>query len=258
MCVCAAVILLLTCLLDSPLTLGLLSFLAEWMIVDHKQFTPGQPTRANTLWIASQIPGDVVTADVTSVLISQGYWASYNIPYFPDLWNVLGYESLLQQAGADGEYLWSYGESFRAQIFARDAPNVKTIEDMQAIIQENNWQTDPLSKGSADLAIASRMDLSNGPLNPNGAFGAIDAKLTAWSLMSPSTGVMNVLTKSGPTIETQPPFVWSTSPWASQSHVGLPDKFDFEWIVYEGLPAEEVQRGEKKEVAPANPAIALE
>ena len=34
-----------------------------------------------------------------------------------------------------GTYLWDYHNSFRALIFARDAPNVKSIEDMQAIIQ---------------------------------------------------------------------------------------------------------------------------
>lgn len=32
----------------------------QWMIVDNKLYTPGQPIQANTLWIAEQIPGYVV------------------------------------------------------------------------------------------------------------------------------------------------------------------------------------------------------
>ena len=33
--------------------------------------------------------------------------------------------------------------------------------------------------------------------------------------------------QSGPTTHQQPPFVWSTSPFANLSHVGMPDAFDF-------------------------------
>lgn len=73
------------------------------MIVDNKQFTPGSPPRAGTLWIVSQAPGSIFSVDATPVLVAQGYWASYNIPYFPELWKLLGYESLVQQYGAEGQ-----------------------------------------------------------------------------------------------------------------------------------------------------------
>lgn len=77
------------------------------MIVDNKQFTPKTATAAavvapGTLWVASQIPGLVVSKDVTDVLIQRGFWPSYNIPYFPDLWSILGYESLVKQYGSWG------------------------------------------------------------------------------------------------------------------------------------------------------------
>ena len=75
----------------------------QWMIVDNKQFTPGEPARAGTLWIVSQIPGLVMARDATDVLTGQGFWPSYNIPYFPELWKLLGYESLVQQYGEYGE-----------------------------------------------------------------------------------------------------------------------------------------------------------
>ena len=77
------------------------------MIVDNKQFTAKTATAAavvapGTLWVASQIPGLVVSKDVTDVLVQRGFWPSYNIPYFPDLWSILGYESLVKQYGSWG------------------------------------------------------------------------------------------------------------------------------------------------------------
>ena len=52
----------------------------EWMIVDYNLFEPGKELVANTLWVLEQLPGEVHSEDVTDVLKSQGYWASYNIP----------------------------------------------------------------------------------------------------------------------------------------------------------------------------------
>lgn len=103
---------------------------------------------------------------------------------------------------------------------------------MQRLMQENNWQSDPLSRGSADLAVASRMDLSSGPLSTPDASGAIDSKLSSASWMQAPAGDMRVLAKSGPTCDTQAPFQWSTSAFASQPHVGMPDTFDFPWVSY--------------------------
>ena len=36
--------------------------------------------------------------------------------------------------------------------------------------------------------------------------------------------------RSGPTYGQQPPFVWSLSPFPTQSHVGQPDVWQFPWI----------------------------
>lgn len=86
----------------------------QWMIVDNKQFAAHKSPSAGpgTLWIVSQIPGQVVSRDVTDVLVKRGFWPSYNIPYFPDLWSILGYESLVKQYGAwGGEQQRSSGNS---------------------------------------------------------------------------------------------------------------------------------------------------
>jgi hypothetical protein len=230
----------------------------QWMIVDTKQFTPFQQPGAGTLWIASQIPGRVESIDATAVLNARGFWPSYNIPYFQDLWYALGYGTLVQQYGADGEYLWSYNNSFRALIFARDAPNVHGVEDMQNIMQENNWQTDPLSKNCSELAICARMDLTAGPLGPADPSGAIDAKISSYQMMS--TSALYVLAKSGPTTQNQAPFQWSVTPWANNSHLGQPDTFNFAWQLFSVSqpPKANTEDAEVEEEPRESPAIALE
>jgi hypothetical protein len=64
----------------------------QWMVLDTGDFVPGKPlpTRG-LLWVAEQIPGLVHSQDVTDVLVAKGYWPSYNIPYFENIFNLSGY-----------------------------------------------------------------------------------------------------------------------------------------------------------------------
>ena len=90
--------------------------------MDYKRFIPNKGPLPGTLWIAEQIPGYVeryfksdlflsefavvcfslvfcasISADVTNVWCAQGYWPSYNIPYFPSIYNRSGYIPLAAQ-----------------------------------------------------------------------------------------------------------------------------------------------------------------
>ena len=46
-----------------------------------------------------QIPGTVQSLDVTDVLSSASYWASYNVPYIKDVFNRSGWPALVAQYG---------------------------------------------------------------------------------------------------------------------------------------------------------------
>jgi hypothetical protein len=59
-------------------------------VIDYKLFTPLQPLQPGTLVVLEQIPGYVEWADVTNVL-QFGYWPSFNIPYFPYIYNISGF-----------------------------------------------------------------------------------------------------------------------------------------------------------------------
>jgi hypothetical protein len=224
----------------------------QYMVVDFKRYSPGASLVPGTLWVAEQIPGLVHRADVTAVLSAQGYWASYNIPYFADVYALSGFAALEQQQGS----FWSHAKYARAEIFARDAPNVGTLAAMQRIMRYNEYASDPFSripncsgavrnqcdpKTSAMLSVASRGDLMPtyataaattahyGVLGYNVAgqcFGAVDSKVASWKHRHNLTA----LAICGPTNDAQPTFAWGGGckrpPTASA-------RYDFPWVMFD-------------------------
>lgn len=231
----------------------------QWMIFDMKQFTPGKPLPNGTFWVAEQLPGfkypyGVTAADETSVLRDAGYWGSYNLPYFSNVYNVSGNLAMYVQEGN----FFSYTNYARAKIFRRNNTDVVDVDSMKALMRYNNYKVDPFSiisncSGATDnkcnppysamLAIASR-----GDLNPPGGekeYGVVyhylrqrnhcgtDAKIAVWSKMQGDEFSGVVI--NGPTSYQQPVFSWSTSPWANDTSIirnGLPDRFDFPFQDY--------------------------
>lgn len=55
--------------------------------------------RDGTLYILEQIPGYIRSGDETQILIDKGYWASYNIPFYTDIFKMSGNEELVQKYG---------------------------------------------------------------------------------------------------------------------------------------------------------------
>lgn len=129
-------------------------------------------------------------------------------------------------------------------------PTITSLADMQVTMQLNRWQTDPMSRQSPELAIASRYDLSNSsdPYAPD-LMGGIDTKLTSWQWLQ--EGKLRTLAYSGPTKDDQAPFVWTPAYQATTSILGHPLVWDFPWVEY---TYENTQKAQTK----PREAIALE
>lgn len=227
----------------------------QYMVVDFKKYSPGQSLPDGILWIAEQIPGHVSKADVTHVLRETGYWASYNINYFEDLYKISGYEEMEQEQGT----FWSYTKYARPEIFRRNQTYIKTVEDMQRMMRYNDYLNDVFSiipnctgadaacneAHTAMLTIASRGDLMElfntteenirvyGPLYDwvaQGCFGAIDSKIASYKNRHHLTG----LVISGPTNDQQPTFAWGENANCpkSQQPAGGASTFDFPWVSF--------------------------
>jgi len=208
----------------------------QMQVVNYALFQPGQPLPANLFWIIEQMPGAVVAADVTSVIIEQGYWASYNRPYFQAIYEGMGYA---KTAEVYGDY-WTHDHCPRANIFRRDHATVVDMPSFQSLMRSNNWQTDPLSMGDPFFAIAARGDLVPGGSGTDwvnkSAVGCVDAKVANYAYISGA--VMRADAISGPTTEDgNPPFRWDGSPvWSNHSHVGQPNLWNFAWTTFTSTP----------------------
>ncbi|PRP75486.1 hypothetical protein PROFUN_10664 [Planoprotostelium fungivorum] len=197
----------------------------QWIIVDMKKFKKGERIEEGTLWVVEQIPGYLYGQDQSEHLQRTGYWASYNIPYYPFVYNISGYTQLNDTTNSS-----SYENCARAKIFRRDHNKVVDLDSMKDMMRYNEYQTDPLSLGDACRGIAARCDLNVGnephSLNGRSAFGAIDGKIAV------AGEGMRAHIVSGPTWDYQPPFAW-TKQWENHTRIGLPKVFDFPWIVKE-------------------------
>ncbi len=178
--------------------------------------------------MAEQLPGVVETEDLSATLNRRGWFGSFNVPKNAATRAAFfGLGASEQQspssddsnaaAAAEAARVahslsaldsYSFDRAPRARIFARDAPRVHSIGDMQRLLRSNAYRTDPLSRGCPGEAIAARYDLP--PLVRAGAgaaenknececevkrpqaFGATDAKITsmAWAAQSAAVAVV--------------------------------------------------------------------
>jgi len=195
-----------------------------FMILDMKKVDLDKNKIQNeALYIIEQIPGTFQIGDVSDVLIQDGYWASYNIPYFENIYELSGYPARYEQYGDK----YSYYNCSRANIFRRDQSSVLDVDDMKRIMRYNDFQHDPDSAGNPTDSISSRYDLKAN-VSYRDAFGGIDSKLTSSSLVPELSGYA----QSGPTHDQQTVFTWSnwTKSVSDQPlHVGHPDAFNFDY-----------------------------
>ncbi|XP_048841676.1 putative phospholipase B-like 2 [Brienomyrus brachyistius] len=205
----------------------------QWMIVDYKFFKPGQAVADSQLFtVLEQIPGLIVAQDKTKELFQKGYWASYNIPYYQEVFNTSGCNELVEKYGD----WFSFDMNPRAQIFWRNQSLITDMDSMILLMRYNNFKEDPLSKcqgcdptNNGENAISARSDLN--PSNGTYPFGALkqrphggtDMKVTSFTMYRE----FQMLALSGPTWDQLPAFQWSTSPYSNLSHMGHPDRWAF-------------------------------
>ncbi|CAG08547.1 unnamed protein product, partial [Tetraodon nigroviridis] len=205
----------------------------QWMIVNYNLFTPGKTDITNGLFVVlEQIPGLIVSTDKTQELLQKGFWASYNIPYYVDIFNASGCNELVEKFGS----WFSLDRNPRAQIFKRNQTAVTDVESMIRLMRYNNFKEDPLSRyegcdppANGENAISARSDLN--PANGTYPFGALrqrqhggtDMKLTSYQMFRDYA----MIAVSGPTWDQVPPFQWSTSPYKDLLHMGHPGTWTF-------------------------------
>eukprot|EP01064_Diplonema_japonicum_P035654 TRINITY_DN7803_c0_g1_i2.p1 TRINITY_DN7803_c0_g1~~TRINITY_DN7803_c0_g1_i2.p1 ORF type:complete len:550 (+),score=130.96 TRINITY_DN7803_c0_g1_i2:42-1652(+) len=190
----------------------------QYMVINFNLFEAGKPLKPGTLWVVEEIPGQIPGKDMTEIL-SYGYWPSYNVPYFPEVYESSGLKALALRGVPSA----AYQTAPRALLFRRDADTVKSLDTYGDILRSNAYTTDPYSEGNPCHAICCRGDLGNG----GSPFGCYDTKITSSAIFSS----MTAKAINGPTRGTTgnlPPFAWNAFP--TSQHIGLPPKYDFDWV----------------------------
>ena len=210
----------------------------QWMVLDYKKFSPGN-IADGTLYVLEQLPGYIERQDMSYVLREKKYWASYNIPFFAEVYNRTGTREM---ADKFGDWFTHEGHP-RAKIFKRDEGKVNDIPSLLKLMRYNDFMNDPFSKcvcipnnASGENAIASRSDLNPAdgtypiPEEAHRLHGATDTKITSYRLYAND----QVVAVAGPTWDQQPPFKWSTSGHVGNRPLGHPDEFKFESVYFKG------------------------
>jgi len=125
---------------------------------------------------------------MTNHLLETTYWASYNIPYFEKIRNLIGFNEMARTNKGMADIL-SFSKNPRGVIFKAKQRLVKNLIDMKYLMQENDWiphhKTDlsnpnnPIYESAAH-AIAARFDLPGSGVEKN--LGAIDSKVTNFEM----------------------------------------------------------------------------
>ncbi|CAD8178443.1 unnamed protein product [Paramecium octaurelia] len=190
----------------------------QYIAIDLKVVKKDTPPTKDFIWISETVPGYAIAKDVTAKVISNGnYWKSYNIPFTTEIQDRAGYTEALKKDPVK----YSYENCPRSQLMNRDAPKVKSLDDMKRFIRYNDYKNDALSGNNPGNAISSRLDLLE--TNPR-AHGSIDGKVA--SLASVPQNIAYI--QSGPTTDQQPIFSWT--PAFTGIHWGQPTTFNFPWV----------------------------
>lgn len=199
----------------------------QWVVVDLKWLEGITAYRNHLVWVSEQMPGYILADDMAYDLAYGGhYFASYNTPFFDELWIVAGYPSVAEE---DPSY--RRDKNPRALMFARDVPSITSVDDMKRIMRYNKWQTDPLAitegqtEPDAGNGISARYDLRTDESRRK-AFGGYDAKVLTYNSYNRK---MIVYFISGPTSDDQEPWDFSKSSLYCP-HRGLKDgPYQYEW-----------------------------
>lgn len=203
----------------------------QFMVLDLNKIDLSSKTlQPQTFMIVEQLPGDKsIKRDVTDVLLSNTYWASYNSPYISEIRTLAGYDDMLKQKPELADTL-DYVKGIRSQIFKRDHNTVQSIDGYKKLLRYNDYKNDPLSKNDPGLTISSRFDLDE---NKPNCYGGLDTKAVSFNQFK-KTKQINIV--SGPSFDNQPKFKFSTSQCNVKSkniYNGMPDLYAFDWIEYQ-------------------------
>jgi hypothetical protein len=199
------------------------TYCSQWMIVDYNRYTAGKPLPDDLFWVLEAVPGLTHSEDLSHVLRDNGYWPSFNRPYFNDIREATGHTGAQRSHGA----IYSWLNNPRAKIFKGAVAKLDNLLEMRELMTRNLYPFTGVLPAAPGHEISARMDLSPSFPIPN---GGIDSKIVNRCAFA----AMQVQAISSPAHTAVPAFTWKNADgsekWPGYPHVGLPDTWGFNWI----------------------------
>lgn len=205
----------------------------QYVIVDSKKLVPGQKPKSDLIWVTETMPGIAMKRDMTSLFVEQGFWPSFNTPYFPEIFEIAGYNAQMAKNDTLSDY-YSYYNTSRYLIFRREAAKIQNFDDFKKVLRFNKYTTDEYGHGDPGQQILARYDLRNDSCiygKPN-AFGGLDTKATT-ALNMLSTLKFDAV--GSPQYEDWPAWEFGKGRWENLSYDGLPRVWKFPWQNFSAL-----------------------
>eukprot|EP01035_Chromulina_nebulosa_P018640 gene18640-24381_t len=202
----------------------------QWMVIDFDKFTSGNYPSQGFLTVLEEVPGYIHYEDLTHHLNSEGYWASYNNPYFDDIFILSGYIELCEADASS-----CHDTDPRALIFADIQSSVNDIYTLEKVIGYNHFKYDTYSMNDSCNTISCRQDLEPDVSNRY-PFGSIDGKVS--SVLLSNKQIPTIRAHMGPTHDDLPPFCWNQFEDHRNirgkrfSHRGQPDCYNYDWQTF--------------------------
>lgn len=191
----------------------------QWTIIDYNVFQDMKNKKnfdssaEGLAFLVEEFSYLMQVTDITQWILKDRYFASYNIPIDPDIYNLSNYT---------GGWHYNYTNDPRHDLFFSMNITSAGIEGVRAALRYNNNET-----GDPCQSIAPRCDITKDMSSRKG-FGAIDAKAVDERFVANNS----VWMISSPTHKYQPPFSF-TGEYTSDPHMGMPNTYNFSWVLYD-------------------------
>jgi hypothetical protein len=210
-------------------------YITQWLVMDYNILDKINENRdkfltdkiSGLVYIIEEVPGNIISKDITNLVLEQGYFGSFNLAYFKENQKILGLYGYHNIDFTSASY------NPRYYILQSLENKVKNLEDFSNLMTYNGYRkknpdfiNDP-SYDDPESGISSRGDL-RGNFN-----GGVDFKIVD----SDHVKNMSIVAHGGPTYNKNPnlfPFDFKTLSDKSENsyHKGIPEVWNFSPILF--------------------------
>lgn len=199
------------------------TYSSQWMVIDYKvidEINKGNKMSTGLFLMLEQVPGNILSKDMSEALLNKGYMAGVNRAYLEETQEKISQKEINKLYSGIGDY----SKSSREHQFSVIHTFIVDIKSMMQVLRYNGYKqnifpNDP-SNSSPESSISARYNLNGNP----SFIGGIDTKVVNREKMKG----LEFYAVNGPTGSIFNPNIpnYKPDPKIAQA-LGLPEQFNF-------------------------------